>query len=83
MCIITITDRADIKRQTNMAYQWSDADRTRFDEAIEKMDFAGLDKDEVVTNSLLNSADVAEEDDPVGCAIGTAEMYIDQGVSSF
>lgn len=66
-----------------MAYQWNDVDRARFDTAIERMDFTGLDKHEIIANSLENSADVAEADDPVGCAIGTAEMFIDQQVSSF
>ena len=66
-----------------MAHQWTQGDFNRFDEAIEKLDFGDLDKQEIIANSLLNSADVSEEDDPVGCAIDTAKMYIDQGVSSF
>lgn len=66
-----------------MAYKWNTGDLNRFIAAMDELDFGGLDRETIEANSLLNAQDVPEEEDPVGCAIATAKMYIDQGVEYF
>ena len=41
-----------------------------------------LDRQAIIDNSLLNAADVPD-DEQLACAKGTVEMYIDQDRSSF
>ena len=62
---------------------WSYEQERRFYEAIDKMDFTGLDKEIIIMNSLNNCGDVVGADNQVNCAIATAESYIDAGVNYF
>jgi hypothetical protein len=61
--------------------KWNNEQERRFREAIDKMDFTGLDKEIIIMNSRSNAFDVKGTDNQVDCAIATAQMYIDQGVN--